>query len=363
MPRSFLRGRWLRTFATGAALCLSIAAVNSPAMVNGQDAADAVAQLNIRTPIRDVEAEDRTQYPGLTFVKPGLSTSAARKQAIADLSLERLTPDAQRKAQSVLKNLGLFRRLPTVSFECDPEVYNYFLKNPDVAVSTWARHGDFRAVSTAGNGPPSIQGRRRRRLRVGDVELFLQTPLETLIHCDGAFKSPLLTKPIVARSLMRLHTTFAKDQDGRVIGTHSGDVFVEFPSHAVEAVAKVISPVSHGIADRNFKQMTLFVHLMSQAMAKHPGWVEITGNKLDGVSKQKKLEFLEVASKSYTDSRRRLAAVNSPQTFSPDEVLTPFRQWNAQGSGLGSTQLPTRSASSDRPIQSASQPGSSTLRN
>ena len=162
---------------------------------------------------------------------------------------------------------------------------------------------------------------------------------------------------------MRLQTSFTKDQEGRIIGTHSGDVFVEFPSHAVEAVAKVISPVSHNIADRNFKQMTLFVHLMSQAMARHPGWVEQTGNKLDGIPKEKKQELLEMASKSYAESRRRFAAANSVQTFSPDEVLTPFRQWNSQGSGLGSTQTPARTGNVARPVQSATQTGSATLRN
>ena len=101
---------------------------------------------------------------------------------------------------------------------------------------------------------------------------------------------------------------------------------------------------------------------MSQAMAKHPGWIEQTGNKLDGVSKQKKLEFLEVAAKSCSEARKRVAVANANQSFSPDEVLTPFRQWNAQGAGIGSGQLPQRSGSV-RPIQAANQSGTATLRN
>lgn len=360
MPHSFLRGRWLRSVSTGAALCLSISTFPSLVAADGQDAAEAVAQLGSRTSAREVEAEDRTQYPGLTFVKAGSSTNAVRKQAIAELGLERLTVDAQKKSQSVLKNLGMFRRLPTITFECDPEIYRYFLSNPDVAVSTWRAMeiSQFQLQETSPNHYKADAGDGS----VGDVELFLQTPTETLIHCEGAFKSPLLTKPIVARSLMRLQTTFAQEQDGRIIGTHSGEVFVEFPSHAVEAVAKVISPVSHSIADRNFKQMTLFVHLMSQAMAKHPGWVEQTGNKLEGISAQKKTEFLEVAAKSYADSRRRFIAANPMPGFSPDEVLTPFRQLNAQGTGLGSTQLSGKTPAAARPVQSA-QAGTATTRN
>ncbi len=360
MAHSFLWGSFLRTAATAVTLCLSIVSADSSRAADGPETGDAVAQINGRTAAREVDSEDRAQYPGLTIVKSGLSSAATRKQAIAELPLDRLTTDAQRKSQLVIKNLGMFRRLPTISFECDPNVYQYFLKNPDVAVSTWRAMeiSQFQLQETGQNQYRADAGDGS----VGDVEIFLQTPTETLIHCDGAFKSPLLPKPIVARSLMRLQTTFVQEQDGRVIGTHSGDVFVEFPSHAVEAVAKVISPVSHSIADRNFKQMTLFVHLMSQAMAKHPGWIEQTGNKLDGVPKQKKLEFLEMAARSCAESRKRIAVANAAQTFSPDEVLTPFRQWNAQGSGIGSTQIPTRPATT-RPIQSASQSGTATTRN
>ena len=254
----------------------------------------------------------------------------------------------------------MYRRLPTISFECDPKVYDYFLQNPDVAVATWRAMdiSQFQLQETGTNQYHADAGDGS----VGDVELFLHTPTDTIIHCDGAFKSPLLPKPIIARSLMRLQTSFAKEQDGRIIGTHTGDVFVEFPSQAVEAAARVIAPVSHSIADRNFKQMTLFVHLMSQAMVKQPGWVEQTGNKLDGISKQRKLEFLEVSARSCGEARKRFATAHSIQPFEPDEVLTPFRNWNSEGTGLGSAQL-SNGGSTPRPLERTTQIPAPTPRN
>ncbi|WP_010584881.1 hypothetical protein [Schlesneria paludicola] len=338
---------------TGTAICLSIATVNSVAICDGPNSSE-IAQPYGKTVVHEGDFEDRGQYPGLTFVKPGLSTKAMRKQAIAEVPLNRLSPDAQKKSQSVLNNLGMYRRLPTISFECDPDVYHYFLKNPDVAVSTWRAMdiSQFQLQQTGLNHYRADAGDGS----VGDVELFLQTPTEIVIHCDGAFKSPLLPKPIVARSLMRLQTTFVKDSEGRMIGTHSGDVFVEFPSHAVEAVAKVIAPVSHNIADRNFKQMTLFVHLMSQAMARHPGWIEQIGNKLDGVSPQKKVEFLEVSARSTAESRRRMAIAAGFPPFSPEEVLTPFRQAGGQGKQAGSVQL-TNGSGTPRATPATAQAG------
>ncbi len=352
MPHTFLQRKLLCIMSTSAVLCLSTSWYGLLLAADGPNTAAGTSQIKSRATAREAEIEDLTQYPGLTFVKPGFSTKAVRKQAVAELPMDRLSPDAQHKSQALLKNLGMFRRLPTISFECDPEVYDYFLKNPDVAVSTWRAMdiSQFQLQETRPNHYRADAGDGS----VGDVELFLQTPTETLIHCDGAFKSPLLPKPIVARSLMRLHTTFTKEQDGRIIGTHSGDVFVEFPSPTVEAVAKVIAPVSHNIADRNFKQMTLFVHLMSQAMARHPGWIEQIGTKLDGIPPQKRLQFMELVARSSSESRRRMAVANGIQILSPDEVLTPFRQVNSQGSGPNSTQL-TNGTADTKPIQTANQ--------
>ena len=337
MPHSILRGRWLRSVTAIATLCISAA---HEAAAEGPEVTEGLAQLNSRATAREVEPEENAQYPGLTVVKHGTSVSAVRKQAVAELGLERLTPDAQRKSQALLKNVGMFRRLPTISFECDPAVYEYFLKNPDVAVATWRAMdiSQFQLNSTGADRYHADAGDGS----VGELELLLHTPSDTMIHCDGAFKSPLLPKPIVARSLMRVQTSFAKEQDGRIIGTHSGDVFVEFPSQAIETAARVIAPVSHSIADRNFKQMTLYVHLMSQAMVKNPGWIEQTGHKLDGISEERKREFLEVSARSCGEARRRFVAANSNSRFSPDDALTPFRQWNTSGTGLGSAQLSNR---------------------
>lgn len=47
--------------------------------------------------------------------------------------------------------------------------------------------------------------------------LYLTTPKDTLIYCEGAFKSPLLPKPIVAKSVMRLQAKFDKQTDGHML--------------------------------------------------------------------------------------------------------------------------------------------------
>lgn len=272
--------------------------------------------------VAETDLDAAFQSLGVSTAKVGTSSSIARKQAIGELPVSELTIESAAKVNGILSNMAMFRRLPTLTFEVDPNIYRYFLQQPDVTVATWRAMdiSKFQLKEVSPNCYSADAGDGS----VGRIEILHQTPNEILIHCDGAFKSPLLPKPIVAKALMRLQTSFSREADGRVIGTHSGDVFVEFPSQAVETVARVISPVSHSIADRNFKQITLFVHLMTQAMAKHPGWIEMIGNKLDGITPEEKQEFLEVSARSHAMARRRVAGP-AAKPFAPDEILTPFR--------------------------------------
>ncbi len=321
MTRSRRLGSWRSVLSTGAVWGLALAgatfAADSP-----YGTRDGLETAGTKAGPSEADLDNAFQKLGVLTAKSGTSSYSVRKQAINDLPMTELSEDATAKVNRVLHNLAMFRRLPTLNFEVDPDVYSYFLHHPDVTVATWRAmeiskfklkeiepqcyHAD------AGDGS------------IGRIEVLNQSAAQTLIYCDGAFKSPLLPRPIIARAVIRLQTTFAKEADGRIIGTHSGDVFVEFPSQAIETVARVISPVSHAIADRNFKQITLFVHLMTQAMAKHPGWIEMIGNKLDSVTPQQRLQFLEMSARSHVLARKRLAG-HPAKPFAPDEVLSPFR--------------------------------------
>ena len=321
MTRSSRFGSWRSVLSAGAVFGLALASATMAADAptgtrDGLDAAGTKANPS------EAELDSAFQKLGVATAKSGSSSSGVRKQAIHDLPLADLSEDATAKVNGVLHNLAMFRRLPTLNFEVDPDVYHYFLYHPNVTVATWRAMeiSKFQLKETEPNCYHADAGDGS----VGQIQILNQSPSQTLIYCDGAFKSPLLPRPIVARALIRLQTTFAKEADGRTIGTHSGDVFVEFPSQAIETAARVISPVSHSIADRNFKQITLFVHLMTQAMAKHPGWIEMIGNKLDTVTPQERLQFLEMSARSHVLARKRLAG-NTAKQFAPDDVLSPFR--------------------------------------
>jgi len=258
-------------------------------------------------------------YKSLTVVRPGSSASAVRKQAIADLPLSELSPDARAKADRVLQGLGLFRRLPTLAFDVEAGVYHYLLQHPDVAVSTW-RAMEISKFDLKQVGPNSFHADAGDG-SVGEIEIWRSTRDDTIIYCEGAFKSPLVMKPIIARSIMRLRTRMISAEDGTPRAECSGEVFVEFPSQTVETIAKVISPISHSIADRNFKQLSLYAHLMSHAMTRQPAWVRQLVERMDGTDDQK-ADLLKLASQVQQAAKAR---AERQETLPVDEIIAPLR--------------------------------------
>jgi hypothetical protein len=202
-------------------------------------------------------------------------------------------------------------------------VYHYLLQHPDVAVSTWRAMeiSKFELKPVAENVYHADAGDGS----VGRIEVWRSTRDDTIIYCDGAFKSPLAPKPIVARAIMRLRTRVAETADGGQRAECSGDVFVEFPSQTVETIARVISPISYSIADRNFKQLSIYAHLMSQAMTRQPGWVHHLARQMDATDEQK-AELLELTEQVHEAAFRRAEARRSPMPL--DEILAPFKLSN-----------------------------------
>ncbi|ODA29317.1 hypothetical protein A6X21_09255 [Planctopirus hydrillae] len=261
---------------------------------------------------------------GIHQLKPGSSTSQLRKEAMADLPMHRLTAEQQKKLNSLLQSVTLYRRLPTLQFEVDADAYRFFMQHPDIAVSTWRAMdiSKFQLKETA----TGIYHADAGDGSIGNVEVLYRDPEDTLIICDGQFKSPAVVRPITARSVMRFQASFATQPDGRVICTHRGDVFVEFPQHMVDAVARVISPVSHSIADRNFRQITLFVHMMSQMMERQPSWVESLSKKMDGISEGHRQEFVRLTQTAYQNAQARWRIANLPTSpISIDKIIEPLK--------------------------------------
>jgi hypothetical protein len=253
----------------------------------------------------------------------GSSAVALQKQAASELPLDKLTEDKRTEVRSILNNVCYYRRLPTLTIPVEPDVYVYFMRNPEVAVSLWRamniskldldRESDTVFVGDTNDGTSGRLEVLHRGERQGDIE-------QCLVLCDGLYKNALLPKPISARSLLRLETRFFRETDGQVYATHRADLFVSFPSETVEAVSRMMSPVTIMLTDRTFCEVTLFLKLMSVAMGKRPDWVEHLVEKMNGVPDNRKAELLQLTAKVYVARNRDIIAKALQPRPTGDEV-------------------------------------------
>jgi hypothetical protein len=244
--------------------------------------------------------EDPNDY--LQVVQPGSSSSAHRKAAIAEMPLGHLSAKKQAEVNHILKTVSFYRRLPTVTFEVNPRVYQYLIGNPDVTVSIWRAMKISKVeLWQTGNDYEADAGDGT----TGTIEVLHRSRDKNLVMCEGEYKSPLMTRSIEAKSVVMLTTSYSKDADGKHFVTHRADLFVQFPSQTMDTVARIFSKLTVSTTDRSFSEVSVFLRLMSVAMARRPDWIEGIARQLDGVSDQRREQLVTLAAHVYAETHKR----------------------------------------------------------
>lgn len=250
----------------------------------------------------------------------GTSSREELENARNRLPWNQLSRTAHARVSTVVGDVSLYRRLPTVRCEVDSRAYHFLSQHPDVAVSLWRAMG-ISEMQMWQTGPYRYECDLRDGT-LGAIDVLYRDAGRQVVICEGQFQSPMLANPIAATGLMHLQTTIQRTDDGRTIITHTADVFVKFSSQTVEALAKLVSPVTFKMADQNFEEVTLFLRMMDQAMARQPGWVEQMAGRMNGVLPGRSDELLEVTAQVYVDAqRRRLEATGQAVSF--DAIQPP----------------------------------------
>ncbi len=293
------------------------------------ESADAEPLNEKRSEQSDSKSRNRMARKGsrgqrkLQIVHRGTSSKAVREAAVAQLPLDKLTPEGRDRVEQLLQSQSLFRRLPTISLPVDHKAYLFFARHPEVAVSIW-RVMKISKCQMSQNGADAYQ------MDVGDgsagvVDALYRSANQNLIICDGIFAGPLIVKPFTAKAVIHLQSRFSQSEDGHPYVTHTADLFVCFPSQTLETVAKLISPISNLIADRNFNEISLFLQMISQAMQKQPGWVEQVADRMEGIFPIRAHELLKVTARVYIASRKReLTRRNGSKPLTLDEIMAPL---------------------------------------
>jgi hypothetical protein len=142
--------------------------------------------------------------------------------------------------------------------------------------------------------------------------------------------------------LIWFRASYTPAADGTQIVSQKADVFVKFPSTAFSAVAKILTPVTNGMMDRNLFEVSLYSSMMSRAVRDEPQWVIQVADQMEGVLPQRRGELIEVA--------QRPRNINKGQNAPADKVTSVDR------SVIMSPQLLFFDPPKDGPVQDSSTP-------
>jgi hypothetical protein len=247
---------------------------------------------------RKIDLRDR-----VVVVKDGSSSKASRRVSERLLASVRMTQDHRRQVNEVIRDTSYFRELPTLRFEVDPRAYSYLADQPDLTVALWRAMGISKfKVRQTGRDDYAADGGDGTK---GTIEVVQRHPGHNVILCTGIFKSPLLLRGVKTKSVIHLQTVFSRDKRGRTFATHRAFTHVSFPSTTAETAAKMLSPIGNMVLDRNFKEISLFLHVMSLGMSRQPGWVDRIAGRMTGVSPEQKRGLLRVTAHVYYTARSR----------------------------------------------------------
>jgi len=233
-------------------------------------------------------------------VKRASSAKAARKTALAALPLDKMSQDYRNRVQQIANANSMFRELPTYRFEVDPRVYYFFMQHPDVAVSIWRvmQISEFKMRETRPDGFETDDSDGTS----GVIDVAYRGQNEVVVLCNGVYRTPLLPKSVKANGVLHVQVGFERDANGKTYATHTARLFVTFPSQTFDTVARIISPLSNAIIDQNFREVSLFLHMMSTAMERQPGWVENLSSRLEGVHTERRTQLMEVTVDVFADA-------------------------------------------------------------
>jgi hypothetical protein len=245
---------------------------------------------------------------------------AAREDAVRAVPLGKLSADDKQRVSATLSKASYFRRLPVQVTECDPDLYLFLVRHPEVVVNIWEvmkianvsleRTSDdsFRAVDGAGT--------------LCDVRYCYSDHDTQVIYAEGSYSGPLFKKPIRAKCVLLLKSGYMQETNGRYYVTSRMDTFLDIEHAGVQALAKTLQPLVNRAADYNFVETAAFLGQISHTSEINPVGVGRLARKLTKLEPDVRQRFAEL---SLTVGQRAQAREASQASIDLPIAETPMQ--------------------------------------
>lgn len=243
------------------------------------------------------------------------TTSAeARAEAVKAIALQRIDPEYRAAVGGVLQDTSIFRRLPTQVVDCQPAMFTFLAKNPEVLVGIWRELGitkveleridgrSFRMSDNAGT---------TGTLTIVEQACEPEAQNRFVMYAEGGYEGKPFSKPVNAQCVMLLRSGSVVEHDGRTYVAAQLDSFIHIDRASLEVFAKVVQPLVGRIADRNFADTISFVGGFSQAAELQPARIKHLAESLHSVSTGRRRELAKIAYDCHKNSVRLTSAAGT----------------------------------------------------
>jgi hypothetical protein len=242
-------------------------------------------------------------------------------EAVRLIPFDKLTPEMRGKVTSVIRDVSIYRSLPTQTVDCEPDLFRFLMINPDVLVNIWHVMG-ISNIALDRIGPDQY------RCADGDgttanVDVVYRGPQVQVIYAEGLYDGPLFPRPVRGQCVAVLQYTNTRMANGRYEETAHLDTFLHVDNVGVELLAKVFQGLVGRTIDHNFAETVAFIGSVSHTAEINPRGIRRLAGKLDHVEPERRSQFVAVTDHVATkladakpaDDNAALAQVIDPATI------------------------------------------------
>jgi hypothetical protein len=192
----------------------------------------------------------------------------------------------------VLENATVFRRLPVQVVDCEPELFHFMVRQPEVLVNIWQLMGlsnvsfdrtdDVHFRCSDGDGT-TARGE------------FVWRNHDTLVvYAEGSYDGPLFPKTVRGDVVLVLKTASMRETNGRYYVTSRLDTFIHVDNVGVEIIAKMFQGWLGRTIDHNFSEAVSFLGTISHSAETNPDSMRRVAARFTHVDRDHRQQFVDL---------------------------------------------------------------------
>lgn len=226
------------------------------------------------------------------------TSDVARREAIKAIPLKKIHLKYQKPVHKVLTDSSLYRRMPTQMVDCDPELFTFLAKNPEMLVEMWQHMGISRvSLQRTGDNTFSLTDGSGTTGKLAIVEQKCDDRAQNRIvmYSEGAYEGKPFKRPVRAQCVLLMRSGSVQETNGRDYVACRLDSFVRIERTSIKLFAKAMHPWVGKTADANFADTIGFISNFSQAAEQRPATIERLVNSLPRVTEQRQQQMVRIA--------------------------------------------------------------------